>query len=79
MRKLLLQVWYGEPAAVLAALGALVSLAVGFGAPISKEQAGLVMAAVSALSGVATRSRVSPVRHDAARRWDDDEADEGDA
>lgn len=50
-----------EPALILAAVSAIVSLAVGYGADISGEQQGLILAAVAAVIGVITRSRVSPV------------------
>lgn len=49
-----------EPALIIGAVGALIALAVGFGLPISTEQAGLILAAVSAVLAVVTRSRVSP-------------------
>ena len=53
--------WNREPALVVAAIAALISLAVGFGAPVTPIQFGLIMAAVSAVTGLLTRSQVSPV------------------
>lgn len=50
-----------EPALILAAVAAVISLAVGFGLEVSSEQQGLILAAVAAVVGVITRSRVSPV------------------
>lgn len=52
-----------EPALVVAAIGALVSVAVGFGLELTAEQVGLVMAAVSAVVGLVVRSQVSPVNN----------------
>jgi hypothetical protein len=52
--------WGREPALIVAALGALIALAVSFGLNLSTEQVGAIMAAVSALLGVVTRSRVTP-------------------
>ena len=53
--------WGREPAVILAALNAVLAVAVGFGLPVTTEQAALVMAAVSAVVGVITRSQVTPV------------------
>ena len=52
--------WNREPALILAAVGALLALVIGFGAPVTPAQLGLIMAAVSAGLGLATRTRVSP-------------------
>lgn len=52
--------WNREPALVLAAVSALVALGVGFGLPVTTLQAGLILAAVSAVLGLVTRSQVSP-------------------
>lgn len=49
-----------EPALWIGVIGALVSLAIGFGVDITTEQFGLIMAAVSAVLGLVTRSQVSP-------------------
>lgn len=49
-----------EPALWLAAVGAIVSLAIGFGLEVTTEQFGLIMAAVAAVLGLVTRSQVSP-------------------
>ena len=53
--------WGREPAVILAAVNAVLAVAVGFGLPVTTEQAALVMAAVSAVVGVITRSQVTPV------------------
>ena len=49
-----------EPALLIAALSALLSLLIGFGVPVSPVQFGLIMAAVSAVVGVLIRSQVTP-------------------
>ena len=51
-----------EPAAILGLAGAVIALAVGFGLNVSTEQAGLIMAVVSAVLGVVTRANVSPAK-----------------
>ena len=51
-----------EPALILSLCGALIAVGVGFGLPVTSEQTGLIMAAVSAILGVITRSRVTPVQ-----------------
>jgi hypothetical protein len=53
--------WNREPALIMAAITALISLGVGFGLSITAEQVGLIVAAVAAVFGVVTRSQVSPV------------------
>lgn len=53
--------WGREPALIIGAISALIAVAMGFGLDISQEQFGLVMAAVSAVLSVVTRSQVSPV------------------
>ena len=53
--------WGREPALLVAALGALIALGVSFGLDLSSGQVGAIMTAVSAVLGVVTRSRVSPV------------------
>lgn len=50
-----------EPALWIAAIGAVISVAIGFGANISTEQFGLIMAAIAAVLGLITRSQVTPV------------------
>ncbi len=50
-----------EPAAILALVGSIIALAIGFGLDITGEQVGLIMAAVTALIGFVTRSQVTPV------------------
>lgn len=46
---------------ILAAVQAVLAVAVGFGLPVSTETMALIMAAVAAVIGVITRSRVTPV------------------
>ena len=53
--------WGREPAALLAALQAILALAVGFGLDISTEQMGLIVAALAAVLGFVTRSQVTPM------------------
>jgi len=50
-----------EPALILALVGSLIALVVSFGLKLSPEQIGGIMAAVSAILGVVTRSQVTPV------------------
>jgi hypothetical protein len=50
-----------EPALILAAVSALISLGVGFGLDVSGEQIGLINAAVAAVVGVLVRQNVTPV------------------
>lgn len=54
--------WGREPAAVLAAVQAVLALAVGFGLDLSGEQVSLIVAASAAVLGLVTRSRVTPVQ-----------------
>lgn len=49
-----------EPALILAALGALIALGVGFGLDVTPEQTGLILAAVAAVLGLVTRQVVTP-------------------
>jgi len=51
--------WGREPALVVGAISALIALAIGFGLPVSSEQMALIMAAVTAVLSVITRSQVS--------------------
>lgn len=53
--------WGREPAAVLAAVQAVLALAVGFGLGLSGEQVSLIVAASAAVLGLVTRSQVTPV------------------
>ncbi len=53
--------WKREPAVILSLVSALVAVGVGFGLDVTPEQVGLIMAAVSAVIGFATRSQVTPV------------------
>ena len=50
-----------EPALVLAAIAAVVSLAIGFGVDITIEQFALINAAAAAIVGLVVRSKVTPV------------------
>jgi len=50
-----------EPALTLGLIQALVALAVGFGLPITVEQAGLVLAFTAAVLSWVTRGQVTPV------------------
>ena len=50
-----------EPALILALVGSLIALVVSFGLKLSPEQIGGIMAAVSAILGIVTRSQVTPV------------------
>lgn len=50
-----------EPALILGAINAIIAVAVGFGLPISIEQASLINAAVAAVLSVVVRSQVTPV------------------
>lgn len=49
-----------EPAVLLGLVGSLIALGVGFGLDVTPEQVGLIMAAVSAILGAITRTRVTP-------------------
>lgn len=52
--------WNREPAAILAALQAIIAMAVSFGLDLSAEQVGGILAATAAVLGLITRSKVSP-------------------
>ena len=52
--------WNREPAAILAALQAIIAVAVSFGLDLSAEQVGGILAATAAVLGLVTRSRVTP-------------------
>lgn len=49
-----------EPALILGAIQTLLALALGFGAHLTQEQIGLIMAATAAILAVITRSQVTP-------------------
>ena len=53
--------WGREPAMVLATVQAVLAVAIGFGLPVSTDQLALILAAVAAVVGLITRSRVTPV------------------
>jgi len=50
-----------EPALISGLIAAVLALAISFGLPVSVEQLGFIMAAVTALLAVVVRSQVSPV------------------
>ncbi len=49
-----------EPAALLAAVQAIVALAISFGLSLTPEQVGGILAVTAILLGLVTRSQVSP-------------------
>lgn len=51
-----------EPALVVAAVAAVISLLLAFGLSLSEEQIGAIMAVVVAVLGFVTRSQVTPTR-----------------
>ena len=51
-----------EPALILGAISAIVSLAVGFGLHLTAEQVALINAAVAAVVSVIVRQNVTPVK-----------------
>ena len=53
-----------EPVTVTSLITAAIALAVGFGAPITDGQVGLIVAFVAAVLGFVARSQVSPVADD---------------
>ena len=54
--------WNREPAIIIGAVTAMISLAVGFGLDITAEQVGLITAAVTAVLSLITRSQVTPTK-----------------
>lgn len=65
-----MNIWDKEPALILSAVNALLALAVGFGAPVTPQQAALINAAVAAIIGVATRAHVVPASGASAQMVD---------
>ena len=59
-----------EPALVAGVVSAVIALAVSFGADLSSEQVGAIMAVVAAVTALFTRQQVTPV----AKAHDDYEA-----
>ena len=59
-----------EPALVAGVISAVIALAVSFGADLSSEQVGAIMAVVAAVTALFTRQQVTPV----AKARDDYEA-----
>jgi hypothetical protein len=51
--------WKAEPTMILAVVSAGIALAIGFGAPITTQQMGLIMAFVAAVLGLINRSQVT--------------------
>lgn len=51
--------WGAEPTMILAVVSAGIALAIGFGANISTQQMGLIMAFVAAVLGLINRSQVT--------------------
>jgi len=49
-----------EPAVVVSLVAALLSLAAAFNLPLTQEQTAAVMAVVTILAGLVTRSKVTP-------------------
>jgi hypothetical protein len=56
----MLTLWNREPALIVSAFSAILALTIGFGVAVTPVQFGLIMAAVSALLGLVTRSQVTP-------------------
>lgn len=50
-----------EPALVAGVISAVIALAVSFGADLSSEQTGAIMAVVAAVTALFTRQQVTPV------------------
>ena len=49
-----------EPAIIISLAAALLALAAAFGLPLTQEQTAAVMAVVTILAGLVTRSKVTP-------------------
>lgn len=49
-----------EPAIIIALAAAVLGLAASFGLPLTQEQTAAVMAVVTILAGLVTRSKVTP-------------------
>lgn len=54
--------WGREPAMVVAFVGAVIALAVSFGLNLTDQQVGAIIALVTIVLGLITRSQVSPAR-----------------
>lgn len=52
--------WNREPAMVLAAVQAVLALLISFGADLSPEQVGSILAVSAAILGLITRRKVTP-------------------
>jgi len=57
----MIRLWNCEPAIVLGLAQSAIALAIAFGARLSAEQVGAMMAMITALGAVLVRSQVSPV------------------
>lgn len=55
-----MSVWEREPVACSSAVAAALAVAIGFGVPITAQQASLITAFVVAVMGVIARSQVTP-------------------
>ena len=55
-----MKIWNREPALVLAAVQALLALLISFGADLTVEQTGTILALTAAILGLITRTKVSP-------------------
>lgn len=53
-----------EPAVIIALVAACLGLAAAFGLPLTQEQTAAVMAVVTILAGLVTRSKVTPTGKD---------------
>ncbi len=52
--------WDNEPVAIVLTVQALLAMLMGFGVPITKEQAALVLTFVGAVLGLILRKKVTP-------------------
>lgn len=68
--------WGREPALLIGLANALLALAIGFGANITPEQVGLILAAATAVLAVVVRQNVTPTT--GARHRADDGPEPGD-
>ncbi len=56
-----MKLWDKEPALIIGAVTALVALGVSFGLPVTTEQSGMIIAAVTKVLALVTRHQVTPV------------------
>ncbi len=69
------KLWAAEPVMVVAFFQALLALAISFGANLTTEQQGMIIATVSALLAMLARSQVSPSPQKAPPAPPEDEAE----